>query len=205
MEKTFARDEEIFGSHTAESIASIFELFVGITGGIARNPNDPTLLFLNYFAGDDTERGYGRGLCRSADENFGFSPPIWVISFKYKLVHCDKPWDIEASYRTFKKNGRSNGSRRGRFYLTEIYVADNSGISNHVEQDFLKVVERLYEIQNEDETDAWLATMSAKGYVKGPQFSSYEDLLNWDLSNTRPHVRRRSDQGYQVFFADRTS
>jgi len=126
-------------------------------------------------------------------------------------VHGDQPWDIEASYRTFKKNGRSNGSRQGRFYLTEVNVIDNSEIPNHAEEDFLKVVKRLYELQkkvepqaakHKDEIDFWFASMSAKGYVEGPQFASYEELSVWDLSNIRPHVRSQIGQGYQVFFTD---
>ena len=41
-----------------------------------------------------------------------------------------------------------------------------------------------------DEVDNWPTSMSARGYVQGPKFSSYEELSAWDSSNTRPHIRR---------------
>lgn len=169
-------------------------------------------MFLTHFGNDDFENlEYNRGLVRTVDGSFGFSPPVWAITLTYKIVYGDRPWDIEARYRTFKKNGRSNGSRLGRFYLNSINVTDNSGTPNGTEDNFLRVAKRLCEIQKERETkvvepeaktDAWSASMSAKGYVKGPQFASYEELAVWSLSNTRPHVRSQTIQGYQVFFTD---
>lgn len=49
---------------------------------------------------------------------------------------------------------------------------------------------------------SWMAAMEAKGYAQGPQFSSYEELSAWDRSNTRPHVRSRSGEAFQVYFTD---
>ncbi|WP_172321685.1 hypothetical protein [Alterinioella nitratireducens] len=53
-----------------------------------------------------------------------------------------------------------------------------------------------------DDDEAWVASMSARGYVRGPDFSSYEELSAWDDSNTRPHVRRLIGDKYQVYFTD---
>jgi len=55
-------------------------------------------------------------------------------------------------------------------------------------------------MMNDDE--AWVASMSAHGYVRGPDFSSYEELSAWDGSNTRPHIRRLIGDRYQVYFTD---
>jgi len=53
-----------------------------------------------------------------------------------------------------------------------------------------------------DEDDAWMASMKAKGYVPGPHFDSYQRLAEWDRINTRPHIRRPTYFGYDVFFTD---
>ncbi|KUJ85982.1 hypothetical protein AVO45_03145 [Ruegeria marisrubri] len=53
-----------------------------------------------------------------------------------------------------------------------------------------------------DEDDAWMASMKAKGYVRGPHFDSYQELNEWDRQNTRPHIRRPTYYGYDVFFTD---
>lgn len=53
-----------------------------------------------------------------------------------------------------------------------------------------------------DGNGSWSAAMAARGYIKGPHFPSYEELSSWDSSNTRPHVRSRSEGGYQVYFTD---
>lgn len=49
---------------------------------------------------------------------------------------------------------------------------------------------------------AWVTSMSARGYIRGPEFSSYEELSAWDGSNTRPHIRRLIGDKYQVCFTD---
>ena len=41
--------------------------------------------------------------------------------------------------------------------------------------------------------DSWSAAMAAKGYTQGPQFSSYEELSEWDSLNARSHVRSRTE------------
>lgn len=212
MKKIFARDAPIFGNHNADSIVSVFDLFLKTTGGSSKDPSESALMFLTHFGNDDFEElEYNRGLCRTVDGNFGFSPTVWSITLTYKIAYGSRPWDIEARYRTFKKNGRSNGSRLGRFYLNSISVVDNTETPNGAEEGFLRVEQRLYQIQNErelkiaepeDETDAWSASMLAKGFVRGPQFCSYEELAVWSGSNSRPHVQSRSVAGYQVFFTD---
>jgi|Cruoilmetagenom7_1024161.scaffolds.fasta_scaffold00298_17 hypothetical protein len=53
-----------------------------------------------------------------------------------------------------------------------------------------------------DESAAWVTSMSARGYIRGPEFSSYEELSAWDGSNTRPHIRRLIGDKYQVCFTD---
>lgn len=53
-----------------------------------------------------------------------------------------------------------------------------------------------------DEEDAWMASMKAKGYVRGPHFDSYRQLVEWDHVNTRPHIRRPTYYGYDIFFTD---
>lgn len=59
--------------------------------------------------------------------------------------------------------------------------------------------------EREMELRAWMASMEARGYTKGPQFSSYESLSAWDSSNTRSHIRRPSYRGYFVYFTDSRS
>lgn len=214
LAKKFTRDAKILGVLTAESIASALKLFVKITGGSSTDISEPALLFLRYFEGDQVdEPEYIRGLSRSVDDSL-WGTPIWAISLKYKIVYGDEPWDIEASHRTFNSNGRVNGQWKSRFYLDEIIVTDNSGIPNHAEEEFLSMVKRLSEIlketelkiiERQDEVDDWSTSMSAKGYIKGPQFPSYEELSIWDLSNKRPHVRSRTSQGFQVYFTDGNS
>lgn len=53
-----------------------------------------------------------------------------------------------------------------------------------------------------DENNAWVTSMSALGYVRGPKFSSYEELSAWDALNTRAHVRRLISGEYMVYFTD---
>lgn len=53
-----------------------------------------------------------------------------------------------------------------------------------------------------DENEVWVASMSARGYTRGPEFSSYEELTAWDGSNMRTHIRRRIGDKYQVYFTD---
>lgn len=48
----------------------------------------------------------------------------------------------------------------------------------------------------------WRASMSARGYIKGPRFNSYDELSKWDKSNRRPHIRRRNSDGFEVFFTN---
>ncbi|MCZ4351128.1 hypothetical protein O4H61_01230 [Roseovarius aestuarii] len=212
MKTTYNRDATIFGTQTADSINSIFELFVKLNGGKSDDATEPALMGLSYFANDHfDELEYIRGLSKSADDRLGLSPPVWLIGFKYKIVYGDHPWDIEASYRTFKKNGRPKGSQLGRFYLRDIYVIDNSGKPNHAQDAFLKVAERLKDIQADpdrgvakpkDDTESWSAAMLAKDYMRGPQFSLYEDLVAWELTNSRPHVRGQNKHGYQIYYTD---
>jgi hypothetical protein len=57
----------------------------------------------------------------------------------------------------------------------------------------------------QDELDAWRNSMISRGYTKGPQFSTYEELSAWDRENKRPHIRRRNGCGFEVFFTDRQS
>ena len=53
-----------------------------------------------------------------------------------------------------------------------------------------------------DEYEAWSKSMIARGYIRGPQFSNYDEMLVWDRGNTRPHIRRKGYGGYTVFFTD---
>lgn len=57
--------------------------------------------------------------------------------------------------------------------------------------------------EKQAEMDAWRSAMLARGYVEGPEFSSYEELSDWDRMNRRPHVRRRNSSGFLVFFTDK--
>lgn len=43
--------------------------------------------------------------------------------------------------------------------------------------------------------DSWSTAMAAKGYTKGPQFNSYDELSAWDSLNARSHIRSRTEQG----------
>ena len=56
-----------------------------------------------------------------------------------------------------------------------------------------------------DELDAWRQRMVARGYTKGPKFSTYAELSVWDRENKRAHIRRRNGEGFEVFFTDRQS
>ena len=56
-----------------------------------------------------------------------------------------------------------------------------------------------------DETDVWTTSMAARGYVQGPKFSSYEELIAWEPSNTRPHLRRTIAGICHVYFTDAQS
>ena len=53
-----------------------------------------------------------------------------------------------------------------------------------------------------DENAAWVTSMLERGYIKGPEFSSYEELSAWDGANKRSHIRRLIGNKYQVFFTD---
>lgn len=57
-------------------------------------------------------------------------------------------------------------------------------------------------VKEQSDDRSWAVAMEAKGYAQGPQFSSYEELSAWDCSNTRPHVRSRSGEAFQVYFTD---
>lgn len=63
--------------------------------------------------------------------------------------------------------------------------------------------EELEAADYEDELSTWRQSMMERGYTKGPAFSSYAELSAWDSENTRPHVRRRNGNGFEVFFTDR--
>jgi len=65
--------------------------------------------------------------------------------------------------------------------------------------------DELEAAEQQDEVVAWRASMASRGYSKGPQFSSYDELSEWDRGNNRPHVRRRTSFGYEVFFTDGNS
>ncbi len=58
------------------------------------------------------------------------------------------------------------------------------------------------DLKEQRDDRSWTAAMEAKGYARGPQFSSYEDLSAWDRSNSRSHIRSRSGQNFQVYFTD---
>lgn len=53
-----------------------------------------------------------------------------------------------------------------------------------------------------DKLDAWSNAMLARGYTRGPMFSSYDELSSWDLSNKRVHIRRRVGHVHVVYFTD---
>lgn len=54
--------------------------------------------------------------------------------------------------------------------------------------------------QSQREVDAWCASMMERGYEPGPRFSLYEELIVWDKTNKRPHVRRRALNEFVVYF-----
>jgi hypothetical protein len=54
-----------------------------------------------------------------------------------------------------------------------------------------------------DELVAWRRSMVSRGYTEGPTFSTYAELSAWDRENKRPHIRRRNENGFEVFFTDR--
>ncbi|WP_428544097.1 hypothetical protein [Profundibacter sp.] len=62
--------------------------------------------------------------------------------------------------------------------------------------------QKLETANSQDGQETWRASMFARGYTQGPLFSSFEELSNWDRTNERPHVRRRTSDGFEVFFTD---
>lgn len=62
--------------------------------------------------------------------------------------------------------------------------------------------EELEAADQQDEIEAWRASMASRGYQRGPQFASYDELAEWDKHNKRPHVRRRNSRGFEIFFTD---
>lgn len=53
-----------------------------------------------------------------------------------------------------------------------------------------------------DEIESWRKSMVRKGHKKGPNFSTYANLSEWLRTNTRPHIRRPSPIGFEVYFTD---
>ena len=53
-----------------------------------------------------------------------------------------------------------------------------------------------------DEFETWSKSMIVKGYIRGPQFQSHEDLQKWDSNNKRPHVQREGYGGFTIYFTD---
>lgn len=51
-----------------------------------------------------------------------------------------------------------------------------------------------------NELELWRTLMLSRGYLKGPRFSSFEELSEWERENARPHVRRRTPFGFEVFY-----
>ena len=57
--------------------------------------------------------------------------------------------------------------------------------------------------RHDNSDNAWLATMLAGGYRKGPFFESYDALACWERAEApRPHIRKPLNGGYQVFFTN---
>lgn len=56
------------------------------------------------------------------------------------------------------------------------------------------------ELKQNSEIQEWRNSMESRGYSRGPTFSSYLQLSEWDKTNNRPHVRRRSPRGFEVYF-----
>jgi len=68
-------------------------------------------------------------------------------------------------------------------------------------EDSTRVDSQPYE-DNCSDFEGWCKAMESRGYSRGPRFSSYSELSNWDKTNKRPHVRRRSPNGFDVYFTD---
>lgn len=62
--------------------------------------------------------------------------------------------------------------------------------------------EELAAAEELDENDAWRASMSSRKYEQGPCFSTYSELSDWEKTNNRAHIRRRTAMGFEVFFTD---
>ena len=89
----FARDARIFGTHSAEKISSIFEIFNSLTCGVAGGFPGPALSFMSSHAQgwDGFHRDYHNGAVRlnrythvlrkMTNENI-FGSPVWAISLK---------------------------------------------------------------------------------------------------------------------------
>ena len=54
-----------------------------------------------------------------------------------------------------------------------------------------------------DDFDNWCKKVVRQGGKRGPSFSTYSEMKSWDVSNNKPHVRRRSPRGgFQIYFID---
>lgn len=62
--------------------------------------------------------------------------------------------------------------------------------------------DKLNKAMARDEFEVWSKSMTAKGYIRGPQFETHDKLKEWDATNKRPHVRREGYGGFTVFFTD---
>lgn len=62
--------------------------------------------------------------------------------------------------------------------------------------------EELAAAEELDENDAWRASMTARKFEQGPCLSTYSELSDWEKTNKRAHIRRRTAMGFEVFFTD---
>lgn len=145
----------------------------------------------------------------------------WSVILSYSRVHQGEESDIEAMFKTYKKNGKWRGDVQGSFKLSEIKLIDNLDDSNQFEIEFSRVRHRLVELNEikssgpqgsklEASSDeqiyrgSWVDSMISKGYEEGPLLSDFDKLLKWEKHNTRAHIRSRISNGYQIFFVDRS-
>jgi hypothetical protein len=135
-------------------------------------------------------------------------PSKWAVRLKYLLSASGEGWDVEARYKVSLSTAykmRAPRIRNGKFSLSEITL------TNGTEQRFLDLKALLDTIEfipkekkvdeQQDEFEAWRASLLAKGYKQGPRFSSYDELSEWDRTNKLEHVRRRTSFGFEVFFS----
>lgn len=56
-----------------------------------------------------------------------------------------------------------------------------------------------------DEIENWCNLMTRSGHEHGPILHNYLELSQWEKTNHRPHIRRKTYRGFIVFFTDTKS